>query len=158
MNDENQIPELPKVNEENQNIEVVETKEEVVEVPISEVKEENKVVEEIKNTAKKEIEISGKFFKDVKSYLTTKDSSELFSLLWRLLIIVGFIIILYFPVQMIMDLGANILRLAGIEYTTRVGTIWECTCNIIYSIVALLLFYFLCKSRFYKIVKQNNEK
>ena len=157
MNNENQMPELPKVNEDEiKQEEVIDIPTEQ-NIPVEENKEVeiNKVVEEVKETAKKEIEISGKFFKDLKSYLTTKDSSELFSLLWRAVIIVGLIVIIYFPFQLIIDLGANIFTLIGIEYTTRLASIWSSICNIVYGVLALVLFYLICKDRFYKLVKKD---
>ena len=146
----NEMPELPKENEVNN--------QEVQEVQPNQ--EENKVsetIQEVKENTVKELELSGKFFKDVRKYLTSKSSSELFSLLWRLIIIVGFIVLLYFPVQIIMDLGINFFMLLGIEYTTRVATIWTSIWNILYGVGALILFYSLCKDRFYKLVKPNEK-
>lgn len=156
MNNENQVPELPKVNDNKDEVQVVENNIQEIELPKQQ--EENKqVIEEVKKSVSKEFENTGKIFTDIKNYLTTRDSSELFSLLWRLLIIVGFIVILYFPVQVIMDLGINIFMLLGIEYTTRVAAIWTSLLNIIYGILALFLFYYLCKDRYYKLVNNKSE-
>ena len=160
MNNDNQIPELPKTNEEEIKIIDDEEKQEQVQEVKEEVKQEpqiNKVVEEVKQSAKKELELSGKFIKDVRNYLTTKNSSELFALFLRVLLIVGFIIILYFPFQMIMDIGVNFFAILGIEYTTRMAAIWGGVWNILYSILALVLFYVLCRERFYKLVSPQKE-
>ena len=161
MNNDNNI-ELPKKNDSNIQNEINNQ-----EVSMTENNNNNnnnigdevkKVVEDVKEVTSKEIENSGKFLKDVRNYITTKNSSELFALLWRLVLIVGFIILLYFPFQLLMDLGVNLFMIFGFEYTTPIANIWTGVWNISYSILALVLFYKLCKDRYYKLTKNVEEK
>ncbi len=138
MNDNNEIPELPKMNNE-----VIKEKQ----------------VEEIKETSVKEVKGMKVFFKDIREYITSKNSSELFSLFWRLLLVAGFVILLFVPFQLLMDLGSNLFLLFGANYTSTLATIWTSVWYIAYSILAFVLFFILCKDRYYKFVKnQNNDK
>lgn len=135
MND-NQIPELPKMN--------------------TEVKVDN-------NNEKKEIIINKKnstiqFLKDAYKYITSRDSSELLALLWRLLLIAGFIIVLYIPFQLFRDLGINILIMVGVNFNDTILDIWTSIWAIVYGIIAIILFFKICKDRYYKLVNQNENK
>lgn len=153
MNDNNEIPELPKIN--NEVIKEKQDEEIVKEISIN----DSKTVEEIKETSVKEVKGMKVFFKDIREYITSKNSSELFSLFWRLLLVAGFVILLFVPFQLLMDLGSNLFLLFGANYTSTLATIWTSVWYIAYSILAFVLFFILCKDRYYKFVKnQNNDK
>ena len=153
MNDNNEIPELPKMN--NEVIKEKQDEEIVKEISIN----DSKTVEEIKETSVKEVKGMKVFFKDIREYIASKNSSELFSLFWRLLLVAGFVILLFVPFQLLMDLGSNLFLLFGANYTSTLATIWTSVWYIAYSILAFVLFFILCKDRYYKFVKnQNNDK
>ena len=165
MNNDNQIPEMPKPAD---NIQQQTPVSASVQDPIviqSAPQEEKKPNEakqmmgEVKETTSKEVQNMSKFLNDVKKYITTKNSSELLSLLWRLLLVAGFIIVLYLPFYLVNLLGFNLLILFGVNFTNRLGDIWNSIWYIAYSILAIVLFFILCKDRFYKFVKlQEDEK
>ena len=139
----NEIPELPKMNDNEINT--------VVQEP--QISNENiSVIDEVKETANNEVKTFKVFMKDVHKYITSKNTSELLSLLWRLLIIAGFVILLYLPFQLLMDIGVNIFFIFGIDFTSTLSAIWSGVWYIIYAVLALFLFYKLCKDRFYKVV------
>ena len=167
MNNENQIPEMPKVNENNINVQqtnnnVINNQDPVVlqTLPQEEKREsQTKIMAgEVKETTSKEVKNMQKFLKDIKNYITSKNSSELLSLLWRLALIAGFVILLYVPFQLLMDLGSNLFVLFGIDYTTKLGNIWNSIWYISYGILAIVLFFILCKDRYYKLVKQQEDE
>lgn len=163
MNNENQLPEMPKPATDNQATVNNNAQDPIVlkTTPQEEKKtnEAKQMFGDVKETTTKEVQNMSKFFKDIKEYITTKNSSELFALLWRLLIIAGFIIAAYLPFYIIIDFGSNLFILFGIDYTTRLGGIWGSIWNLAYSVLAIILFFVLCKDRYYKLVKQQeNEK
>ncbi len=123
-------------------------------------KEEN-IIEESKEMVKKDVKTFKIFFKDVKEYLTSRNSSELGELVWRLVLIALAVIVLYVPFQLFRDLGINILISVGINFSDKTLNMYNSIFNIIYSIFGIVLFFTLCKDRFYKIVKtqeKNKEK
>ena len=123
-------------------------------------KEEN-IIEESKEMVKKDVKTFKIFFKDVKEYLTSRNSSELGELVWRLILIALAVIVLYVPFQLFRDLGINILISVGINFSDKTLNMYNSIFNIIYSIFGIVLFFTLCKDRFYKIVKtqeKNKEK
>lgn len=163
MNNENQVPELPKMNNETSS-EVLETNNTnpvILKTIPEEEKKENeakKMLGDVKDSTSKEVQSLSKFFKDIKGYITSKNSSELLALLWRLLLIAGFVIILYVPFQIMMDFGSNLFILFGIDFTAKLGTIWNSIWYLTYSILAVVLFFILCKDRYYKLVKQQEDE
>lgn len=121
-------------------------------------KEEN-IIEESKEMVKKDVKTFKIFFKDIKEYLTSRNSSELGELVWRLILIALAVIVLYVPFQLFRDLGINILISVGINFSDKTLNMYNSIFNIIYSIFGIVLFFVLCKDRFYKIVKnQENIK
>ena len=123
-------------------------------------KEEN-IIEESKEMVKKDVKTFKTFFKDIKEYLTSRNTSELGELVWRLVLIALAVIVLYVPFQLFRDLGINILISVGINFSDKTLNMYNSIFNIIYSIFGIVLFFTLCKDRFYKIVKtqeKNKEK
>lgn len=123
-------------------------------------KEEN-IIEESKEMVKKDVKTFKIFFKDIKEYLTSRNTSELGELVWRLVLIALAVIVLYVPFQLYRDLGINILISVGINFSDKTLNMYNSIFNIIYSIFGIVLFFTLCKDRFYKIVKtqeKNKEK
>ena len=119
-------------------------------------KEEN-IVEESKEMVKKDVKTFKTFFKDVKEYLTSRNTSELGELVWRLVLIAIVVIVLYIPFQLFRDLGINILISVGINFSDKTLNMYNSIFNILYSIFGIVLFFVLCKDRFYKIVKNQEE-
>lgn len=119
-------------------------------------KEEN-IIEESKEMVKKDVKTFKIFFKDVKEYLTSRNSSELGELVWRLVLIALVVIVLYVPFQLFRDLGINILISVGINFSDKTLNMYNSIFNIMYSIFGIVLFFVLCKDRFYKIVKNQEE-
>ena len=129
----NEIPQLPKINEEQVNNENMfkEAKESII-------KESHSLVE---------------FLKDAYKYITSKNTSELFELLLRLVLIAAFVIVLYVPIQLIRDLGVDLLISMGVSFTDKMLNLYNSIWNIFYTIIAIILFINLCKDRYYKLVK-----
>ena len=96
-------------------------------------------------------------FKDVKEYLTSRNTSELGELVWRLVLIALVVIVLYVPFQLFRDLGINILISVGINFSDKTLNMYNSIFNIIYSIFGIVLFFVVCKDRFYKLVKNQEE-
>ncbi len=119
-------------------------------------KEEN-IIEESKKMVKKDVKTFKIFFKDVKEYLTSRNSSELGELVWRLVLIALVVIVLYVPFQLFRDLGINILISVGINFSDKTLNMYNSIFNIMYSIFGIVLFFVLCKDRFYKLVKNQEE-
>ena len=119
-------------------------------------KEEN-IIEESKEMVKKDVKTFKTFFKDVKEYLTSRNTSELGELVWRLVLIALAVIVLYVPFQLFRDLGINILISVGINFSDKNKNMYNSIFNILYSIFGIVLFFVLCKDRFYKIVKNKEE-
>ena len=127
-------------------------KEEIVE----EKKELPNMIDEAKESINKEIHSMKDFFRDIFKYLTTRNSKELLELLWRLALIAVFILLLFVPFQLVRDLLSDFLVSMGVEFSERMLAIYVSAFNAIYTIIALVLFFILCKERFYKFV--NEEK
>ena len=119
-------------------------------------KEEN-IIEESKEMVKKDVKTFKIFFKDVKEYLTSRNSSELGELVWRLVLIALVVIVLYVPFQLFRDLGINILISVGINFSDKTLNMYNSIFNILYSIFGIVLFFVICKDRFYKLVKNQEE-
>ncbi len=119
------------------------------------------VIEESKKILKNDAKTFKTFIKDVKEYLTTKNSNELKDLVIRLVLIAITIIVLYVPYQFILEIIEDLIRTASINYSESFLTRYYSIGRIIYSVLALVLFYIICKDRFYKLVKNqetNNNK
>ena len=127
----NEIPQLPKEN----NI------------------EEKSVYEETKTIIQNDTKTFKIFLKEVKDYLTTRNTNELKDLVVRLVLIAITVIVLYVPYQFIMEIIEDAIRTANINYSEIALTRYYSIGRIIYSVLALVLFYVLCKDRFYKLVK-----
>ena len=119
-------------------------------------KEEN-IIEESKEMVKKDVKTFKTFFKDVKEYLTSRNTSELGELVWRLVLIAIVVISLYIPFQLFRDLGINILISVGINFSDKTLNMYNSIFNILYSIFGIVLFFVICKDRFYKLVKNQEE-
>ncbi len=119
-------------------------------------KEEN-IIEESKEMVKKDVKTFKTFFKDVKEYLTSRNTSELGELVWRLVLIALVVIVLYVPFQLFRDLGINILISVGINFSDKTLNMYNSIINILYSIFGIVLFFVICKDRFYKLVKNQEE-
>lgn len=126
-------------------------------IELPKVNKEENIIEESKEMVKKDVKTFKIFFKDIKEYLTSRNSSELGELVWRLVLIALAVIVLYVPFQLFRDLGINILISVGINFSDKTLNMYNSIFNIIYSIFGIVLFFTLCKDRFYKIVK-NQEK
>ena len=140
----NEIPELPKENKPQDEVIIQETKEKIENV----VKESNKVL-------KKETKSFVQFFKDVKEYLSTKKTSEIGEMLFRELLIVAILIVIYYPFMIFKDLIPNLLIAININYDS-VNKFYAII-DIIYSILVIVLFFVITRDRFYKMVKNQEE-
>ena len=156
MNNENNVPEMPKKVENN----TIQDPIVIKSTPQEEKKpnEAKQMMGDVKETTSKEVQSITKFLNDIKKYITTKNSSELLSLLWRLLLVAGFVILLFLPFELISILGKNIFILFGIDYTIALQNIWESIWIISYCILAFVLFIILCKERYYNLVKLKEDE
>ena len=112
------------------------------------------VVEESKEILIKESKSYKQFFKDAKEYLSTKNTKDLGEMLVRLLIIVAIIVVLNFPFMLFKDIFPEILMSVNANYTSDAINKFNAVVNIIYSILGIVLFFAICKNRFYKMVKE----
>lgn len=92
-----------------------------------------------------------KTFKDIFYFIKKCDVVDLSQLAWRIFLVVVLILFLALPFQLCRDLGANLVVTIIGEFSDKTLAIWNGFWNISYSIVGLLLFYFLIKGRFYKL-------
>ena len=97
------------------------------------------------------------FFKDAIKYITSKNSSELLSLLWRLLLVAGFVIILGVPFLLAKDLVHELLISFGINFDKNTLDMINLSLVIIYTIFAIYLLFKLCKERFYRYNRNKEE-
>ncbi len=140
----NEIPELPKQNKPQDEVIIQETKEKIENV----VKESNRVI-------KKETKSFVQFFKDVKEYLSTKKTSEIGEMLFRELLIVAILIVIYYPFMIFKDLIPKLLITVNINYDS-VDKFYAII-DIVYSILVIVLFFVITRDRFYKMVKNQEE-
>ena len=127
------------------------------EMPKMNNKEETNIIEESKKMVKKDAKDLKTFFKDTREYLATKNNKELQDLAIRLALIVIIILLLYVPFQLIRDLGINILISVGINFSNKTLDMYNSVFNVLYSLFGIALFYAICKDRFYKLVKKQEE-
>ena len=135
---------------------------EITELPKKNNDEKN-IIKESKEMIKKDVKGFKTFIKDVKEYLTTRNTNELKDLVVRLILITIVIIILYVPYQFLMEIIEDIIRAASINYSEFALNKYYSIGRIIYLVLAIVLFYHICKDRFYKLVKNqeiinNNQK
>ncbi len=128
------------------------------EMPKMNNQEEPNIIEESKKMVKKDAKDFKTFIKDTREYLATKNKKELQDLAIRLAIIVIIILLLFVPFQLFRDLGINILISVGINFSDKTLDMYNSVFNVIYSLFGLALFYTICKDRFYKLVKKQEEK
>ena len=147
--DENNF-ELPK--------KVGETTEVNNEVKESTVNEVPNMFEDLKENVKIQKGSFIQFFKDAFKYLTTRNTKDLFELLWRLAMIAVFILLLYVPVVLARDLLLDFLITTGIELNERMQSIYYAIFNGTYSLIAFVCFFVVCRERFYKFVNENDLK
>ena len=126
-------------------------------IELPKTNKEDNIIEESKNMVKKDVKSFKIFFKDVKEYLTSRNTSELGELVWRLVLIAIVVIVLYVPFQLFRDIGINIIISVGINFSDKTLNMYNSIFNIIYSIFGIVLFFVLCKDRFYKVVKNQEE-
>ena len=124
---------------------------------VGEVKVESSASNEVPNMIndlKESVNIQkgsySKFFKDIFKYLTTRNTHDLFELLWRLAMIAIFVLLLYVPVQLCHDLLLDFLISVGVEFSDRARDIYDVIFNATYSIFGIVLFFVICKERYYK--------
>ena len=115
------------------------------------------VVEESKKIIVKESKSYKQFFKDVKEYLSTKNTKDLGEMLVRLLIIVAIIVVLNFPFMLLKEILPEILISVNANYTSDLINKFNSAVNIIYSILGIVLFFAICKNRFYKMIKEQED-
>lgn len=112
-----------------------------------------KIIEESKNLVKEDAKTYKRFFKDAKDYLTTRNTKELGELVLRLALIAVVIIILYLPFELVINVGEELFRAIGINYTEESRRAFESSLNIAYNLFGLAVFFMICKDRFYKMVE-----
>ena len=126
-------------------------------IELPKTNKENNIIEESKEMINKDVKTYKSFCKDVREYLSTKNTSELGELVWRLVLIAIVVIILYIPFQLARDLIGNIIISVGINFNEKSLNLYNSIFNILYSIVGIVLFFSICKDRFYKMVKKQEE-
>lgn len=97
------------------------------------------------------------FFKDVIKYISSKKSNELFALLWRFLLITGFVLVLGAPFVIIRDLVPEILITFNINFDKSGQDMINLIIVLIYVLLAIFLLFKLCKERYYNYVKNTQE-
>ena len=99
----------------------------------------------------------GQFLKDIVKYITSKNSSELFALLWRLVLVAGFVIILSLPFLLIKDLIPDLLINIGVNFDDKGLNLINLIFRVLYLIFAIFIFFKLCKERYYRYLKDQEE-
>ena len=148
--------EMPKkVGEENKEV-INEVKQET---PVNNnINEVPNMIDDLKENINVQKKSFGNFFKDLFKYLTTRNSKDLFELLWRVAMIAIFILLLYVPVELVQNLLLDFLIAMGIELNERMQSIYFAIFHGTYSLIALVLFFVVIKERFYKYVSEEDRK
>ena len=115
------------------------------------------MVDDVKKMASREAHNFMTFMKDIFKYLTTRNSSDLFELLWRVAIIALFIIILGVPFNLIKESGTSIFMMFGIDFNKQQLDIWNSIWTTLYCVLGVVLFYVICKARYYELIKHQQE-
>lgn len=162
-NDEKKEMELPKMNQETPNPvsmpgATVQPKQ-IVQPQVIKNNDDQpqQMVDDVKKMATREAHNIVIFLKDIFKYLTTRNSSELFELAWRVVLIALFIIVLGLPFTLIKENGTSIFMMFGIDFNKEQLDIWNSIWNILYGVVGIVLFYVICKARYYELVKHQQE-
>ena len=116
------------------------------------------MIDELKENINVQKQTFGMFLKDVFKYLTTRNTKELFELLWRVAMIAIFVLCLYIPVELIQNLLLDFLITMGIELNERMQGIYFAIFHGTYCVVSIVLFFVLIKNRFYKFVGEEERK
>ena len=115
------------------------------------------IIEESKETIIYESKSFIKFLKDAKDYITTKNTKDLWDLALQVIIIAVLILALFVPFQLVRDLGINVIISLGINFNDKILNTYNAVFNILYSVFGIVLFFILCKNRFYNLIKNQNE-
>ena len=92
------------------------------------------------------------FIKDLRYYIITRSTDEIFQLVYRFFLIALLVVLLKLPFQLASDTGRSILIILNIDITSRVQDVWDAGWTLIYIVFSVLLLYSLLKDRFYKLV------
>ncbi len=144
-----------------------ETKIEQPEVKLEEVKDEtvqeekkeektveNNIINETKKALTKDKNSFAKFFKDLKEYITTKNTRELGELVVRLIFVAIIVIVFFLPVSLLKELIPNITYSLGINATTQDRAMYERIFTIVSNSIGIVLFFVLCRARFYEMLNK----
>ena len=143
--------EVKQVINKQQNIEtkpLINEQQNIVDKPLIKEQEEKLIVPEDSGKNHKFME----FIKDLRYYIITRSTDEIFKLVYRFFLIALLVVLLKLPFQLASDAGRSILIILNIDITTRVQDVWDAVWTLIYIAFSVLLLYSLLKDRFYKLV------
>ena len=124
----------------NENIETLEVNE----------KEDN-IISDAKQSVKKEVKGFTTFFKDLFKYLKTRNTSELFSVFLRVVLIFGICFFMSLPFQFFRDMGRELMTTFGVDFNEGMSRLWDGIWNISYYLIAIFSFYIVVRDRFYAL-------
>ena len=151
MNENNNNLELPKRNDENiQSVNPIPMPEPII--------NEDKNMEDVKKMAVAESKSYIVFLKDAYTYITTRNTSELFKLLCQIVIVILFVLAFSLPLLLLLEIFPNILIAFGIDFTVKTKAIINSIWYVLLSLFGIILFMGLCKTRFYNLVNKEELK
>lgn len=120
-----------------------------LELPKKKEKAEIKVPEEEKSLTLKEL------IKEVWTFLTKADITNIVKFIIELILIALVIIVGKLPFELIIDLGPKIFNIMGDSNILKIALkIWDLILNILYALLGIYAYFKICSTRFVNLTKR----
>lgn len=120
-----------------------------LELPKKKEKAEIKVPEEEKSLTLKEL------IKEVWTFLTKADLTNIVKFIIELILIALVIIVGKLPFELIIDLGPKIFNIMGDSNILKIALkIWDLILNILYAFLGIYAYFKICSTRFVNLTKR----
>lgn len=120
-----------------------------LELPKKKEKAEIKVPEEEKSLTLKEL------IKEVWTFLTKADITNIVKFIIELILIALVIIVGKLPFELIIDLGPKIFNIMGDSNILKIALkIWDLILNILYAFLGIYAYFKICSTRFVNLTKR----
>ncbi len=120
-----------------------------LELPKKKEKAEIKAPEEEKSLTLKEL------IKEVWTFLTKADITNIVKFIIELILIALVIIVGKLPFELIIDLGPKIFNIMGDSNILKIALkIWDLILNILYALLGIYAYFKICSTRFVNLTKR----
>lgn len=120
-----------------------------LELPKKKEKAEIKAPEEEKSLTLKEL------IKEVWTFLTKADLTNIVKFIIELILIALVIIVGKLPFELIIDLGPKIFNIMGDSNILKIALkIWDLILNILYALLGIYAYFKICSTRFVNLTKR----